>query len=110
MMGKRRAALARMERVIKRTKAKQITLAQAPVEQASSRFDRVRVEPAVDYRLVYETHLKLTRGNYPGDSEEPSLRAIERAVFVFRDNHHNANLEDAKAAVLAAIAKAKERA
>jgi DNA polymerase I-like protein with 3'-5' exonuclease and polymerase domains len=56
-----------------------------------------------DYRLIFEAHLKLIRGNYVGDSEEPRLRAIERAVFVFRETHQDASLEDARAAVLAAI-------
>ena len=60
--------------------------------------------PAVDYRLVYETRLKLIRGNYANDgAEEPRLRALEYAVSVFRDNNRNASLEEARAAVLAAL-------
>ena len=60
-------------------------------------------KPAVDYRVAYEAHLKPTRGNYKPDSEEAHLRALERTVFLFRTNNPNASLEEAKAAVLAAI-------
>jgi hypothetical protein len=60
-------------------------------------------KPEVDYRVAYEAHLKAICGNYPGDSEEPRLRAVERTVGLFRSNNPNASLEDAKAAVLAAI-------
>ena len=60
-------------------------------------------KPEVDYRVAYEAHLKAICGNYPGDSEEPRLRAVERTVGLFRSNNPNASFEDAKAAVLAAI-------
>jgi hypothetical protein len=39
-------------------------------------------KPQIDYALIYETHLKLVRGNYAGDSEEPWLRALEYTVGV----------------------------
>jgi hypothetical protein len=58
--------------------------------------------PEIDYRLVYETRLKLIRGNFNND-DEPHCRAYEWAVSVFRDNNHNASLEDAKRAVLALL-------
>jgi hypothetical protein len=63
-------------------------------------------KPKVDYRLVFETQLKLIRNNYPGGCEEPKLRAIEWAVSMFRDNNPYTSFEDAKAAVLAAIGTA----
>jgi hypothetical protein len=59
-------------------------------------------KPVVDYRLVYETRLKLIRGNYADGSEEPKLRAFEFAVRFCRD-HHNSDLETAKTMVAAAI-------
>jgi hypothetical protein len=60
-------------------------------------------KPVVDYRVAYEAHLKAICGNYPGDSEEPRLRAVERTVVLFRSNNPNASLEDAKRAVLALL-------
>jgi hypothetical protein len=61
-------------------------------------------KPEVDYRLVYETQLNFARGNYPNDNaEEPRLRALEHTVSMFPVNNRNANLEEAKAAVLAAL-------
>ena len=59
--------------------------------------------PEVDYRVAYEAHLRAIRGNYKPDSEEARLRALERTVFLFRNNNPSASLEDAKAAVLAAL-------
>jgi hypothetical protein len=59
-------------------------------------------KPAIDYRLIFETRLKLIRGNYAGDSEEPRLRAIEHTVNVHRSNN-GCDLETAKAAVMAAL-------
>jgi hypothetical protein len=58
-------------------------------------------KPPIDYRVAYEAHLKAVCGNYPGDSEEPRLRAVERTVGLFRSNNPNASLEDAKRAMLA---------
>ncbi len=51
--------------------------------------------------LVYETRRKLLKRDVSED--EAHCRAYEWAVSVFRDNHRDASLEDAKAAVLAAI-------
>jgi hypothetical protein len=81
-----------------------ITPAEIRIKTASGATPAFYRKAVVDYRLVYETRLKLIRGNYASDSEEPQLRAFEHAVSVFRANHRNATLEDAKAAVLAAIA------
>jgi len=50
MMGKRRAALARMKRVIARTKAKQVITAPAPVQL--SRLDQARIDKWIRDRLV----------------------------------------------------------
>ena len=59
--------------------------------------------PVVDYRVAYEAHLNAICGNYPGDSEEPRLRAVERTVGLFRSNNPNASIEDAKRAVMALL-------
>ena len=72
-----------------------------PVTQNSSQ------QGEIDYRLIYETRLRLIRGNYIDDSEEPHLRAREHAVNVCRANT-GLDLEQAKMIVLAAIARAKE--
>jgi hypothetical protein len=86
-----------------------ITAAEIRIRTASGASLAFYRKPEIDYRLVFETHLKLIRGNYPDGAEEPRLRAVEHAVNAYR-SHHNCSLEDAKAAVLAAIARAKETA
>ena len=64
-------------------------------------------KPQPDFGLVYETRLKLIRGNYPADSKEPRLGALEHTVR-FCCDQTGADLEQAKKRVLATIAKAKE--
>ena len=64
---------------------------------------RIYRKPQIDYALIYATHLKLIRGNYAGDSEEPRLRAIEAAVNAYRQNNSNCGIDDAKATVMAVI-------
>ena len=59
--------------------------------------------------VVYETHLKLIRGNVASGSAEPERRAIEHAVFAYRRDYPNASLEAARAAVLAAINRSSMR-
>ena len=75
------------------------------IRTASGAVQRIYRRPKVDYRVAYEAHLKSTRGNYKPDSEEAHLRALERTVFLFRNDNPDANLEEAKAAVLAAIGR-----
>ncbi len=64
-------------------------------------------KPTADYRLVYETRRKLLKRDVSED--EAHCRAYEWAVSVFRDNHRDASLEDAKAAVLAAIKRSSTK-
>ena len=52
MMGKRRAALARMQRVIERTKAKQVITAKAPVQHESVQLDQARIDKWIRDRLI----------------------------------------------------------
>jgi hypothetical protein len=80
-----------------------VTSSEIRIKTASGATLAFYRKPVVDYRVAYEAHLKAICGNYPGDSEEPRLRAVERTVGLFRSNNPNASLEDAKAAVLAAI-------
>jgi hypothetical protein len=61
------------------------------------------------YSVVYETHLKLIRGNVASGSAEPERRAIEHAVFAYRRDYPNASLEAARAAILAAIIRSSMR-
>lgn len=85
-----------------------ITPAEIRIKTTSGATPAFYRKPQIDYALIYETHFKLTRGNYVGDSEEPHVRAIEFTVHAYRRDHRDASLEDATAAVRAAIAKAKE--
>jgi hypothetical protein len=82
-----------------------ITADKIEIKTASGATLAFRRKPEVDYRLVYETRLKLIRGNYHSDSEEPGLRAFDYAVNFCRQ-HAGVSLEEAKALVRAAIAKA----
>lgn len=77
-----------------------ITPTEIRIKTASGAEQAFRRKPAINYRVAYEAHLKVTRGNYKPDSEEAHLRAIERTVGLFRSNNPNASLEDAKRAVL----------
>lgn len=52
MMGKRRAALARMKRVIERTKAKQVIIAKAPIQHESVQLDQARIDKWIRDRLI----------------------------------------------------------
>ena len=81
----------------------EVTAAEIRVKTASGATLAFYRKPAVDYRLVYETRLKLLRGNYAdGSSEEPRLRAFEHAIR-FCCDHHNCDLETAKRMVMAAL-------
>ena len=80
-----------------------ITSSEIRIKTASGGTLAFYRKPVVDYRVAYEAHLKAIRGNYPGNSEEPRLRAVERTVGLFRSNNPNASLEDAKQAVLALL-------
>jgi hypothetical protein len=65
-------------------------------------------KPTIDYRLVFETRLKVINGNYAGDSEEPRLRALEYTVR-FCCDQTGLGLEEAKKIVLAAIERVPAR-
>jgi DNA polymerase I len=73
----------------------------------------LRQDPArqdeTNYALIYQTHLKLIRGNYASVSEEPYLRAIECAVTAYRRDHRDGSFEDARAAVLDAIERSSTK-
>ena len=64
-------------------------------------------KPAVDYGLAYRSRIKQLGDD--SAKEEFQLRALEAVVSLFRANHPNADIDEAKAAVLAAIAKPKEK-
>jgi hypothetical protein len=80
-----------------------ITSSEIRVKTASGGTLAFYRKPVVNYRVAYEAHLKAICSNYPGDSEEPRLRAVERTVGLFRSNNPNASLENAKRAVLALL-------
>jgi hypothetical protein len=84
----------------------EVTPAAIRIKTASGAIQGFYRKPQIDYRLIYETRRTLLLRDVNDD--EAHCRAFEHAVSVFRDNHSNASLEDAKAAVLAAIARAKE--
>jgi hypothetical protein len=82
----------------------EVTASAIRIKSSSGSITSFYRKPAIDYRLVFETHWKLTRGNYPNDNaEEPRLRALEAAVNLFRANNRNATIDEAKAAVLSAL-------
>ena len=63
-------------------------------------------KPQVDYGVAYRARLK-TAGE-DSTREEVQLRALEAVVNLYQANHPDADIDAAKAAVLAAIAKPKE--
>ena len=79
-----------------------VTAAAIALRTPSGAVLRIYRKPQIDYALMYETRLKLIRGNYAGHSEEPRLRAVEHTVNTYRANT-GADLETAKGAVLRAI-------
>ncbi len=78
-----------------------------PPPIAPRQFDEPLAAAPLDQQLdlaaVYAERVKLIRGSYPADSEEPGLRATEHAINVYRQNNSNCDFESAKIAVLAAI-------
>jgi hypothetical protein len=103
MIGKRKAALARMKRVVKRTQASRTRALAAPVLAIEDSSTPIGRKPEVDYRLVYETRRKSLVPNLGAD--EAHFRAFDFAVSFCRE-HSGCDLEQAKALVRAAIAKA----
>jgi hypothetical protein len=77
-----------------------VTSSSIQIKTASGATQSFYRKPAVDYGLVYRERLKLHGGD--ANKEEPQLRAVEYVVNFYRSQHH-CSLEDAKAAVLAAI-------
>jgi hypothetical protein len=77
-----------------------ITSSAIQIKTASGATQSFYRKPAVDYGLVYSERLKLLGGD--ANKEEPRLRAVEYVVNFYR-SHHDCSLEDAKAAVIAAI-------
>jgi hypothetical protein len=57
--------------------------------------------PTVDYGVAFRARIKSLGDD--GLKEEPRLRALEAVVSLYRNNHPNADVDTAKAAVLAAI-------
>jgi hypothetical protein len=78
----------------------EITPAEIRIKTASSATLAFYRNPEVDYGLFYRERLKLLGGD--AHMEEPRLRAVEYVVHFYR-SHHDCSLEDAKAAVMAAI-------
>ena len=61
-------------------------------------------KPAVDYGLAYRARIKQLGDD--GHKEEFQLRALEAVVNLYRSHHPSADVDTAKAAVLAAIKQA----
>jgi hypothetical protein len=64
-------------------------------------------KPAVDYGLAYRERIRQL--GLDASKEEAQLRAVEAVVNLYRSRHPSADIDTAKASVLAAIAKAKEK-
>ena len=67
------------------------------------------LDQQLDLAAVYAERVKLTRGSYVAGSGEPKLRALEHAVNVYRQNHPNVGLNDAKQMVLDAIKRSSTK-
>ena len=61
-------------------------------------------KPAVDYGVAYRARIKQL--GLDASKEEFQLRALEATVNLYRSHHPNADVDTAKAAVLAAIKEA----
>ena len=61
-------------------------------------------KPAVDYGVAYRARIKQL--GLDASKEEFQLRALEATVNLYRSHHPNADIDTAKAAVLAAIKEA----
>jgi hypothetical protein len=61
-------------------------------------------KPPINYALAYRTRLKMAGED--GLREEPRLRALEAVVGMYLINHPGVGVDEAKAAVLAAIKEA----
>jgi hypothetical protein len=105
MIGKRKAALARMKRVVKRTQASRTHAFAAPVPAVEDASAPIGRKPEVDYRLVYETRRKALVPNLGHD--EAHFRALDFTINFCRERSA-LGLEQAKALVRAAIAKATQ--
>jgi hypothetical protein len=64
--------------------------------------------PQPDYAVAYKAHLALNRHETEAGNEEARLRAIERVVGLYRQHHPNCTIDEAKVAVLQALAQLKE--
>jgi hypothetical protein len=71
-----------------------------PAHIANEAQTRVEREPQIDYVLVFRERIKQIGDD--GLKEEPRLRALEAVVNLYRSHHPNADVDAAKAAVLAA--------
>ena len=79
----------------------EVTSAAIKVRTASGAIQAFYRKPAIDYALAYRTRLKMA-----GDDAhklEFQLRALEATVGLFRANNPGASLDEANAAVRAAI-------
>ena len=78
----------------------EVTPAEIRIKTASCATLAFYRKPEIDYGLVYRERLKLLGGD--ANKAEPRLRAVEYVINFYR-SHHDCSLEDAKAAVTAAI-------
>jgi hypothetical protein len=64
--------------------------------------------PQPNYAVAYKAHLALNRHETEAGNQEARLRAIERVVGLYRQHHPNCTIDEAKVAVLQALAQLKE--
>jgi hypothetical protein len=65
--------------------------------------------PTVDYAVAYKAHLGLNRHETDAGNQEAQLRALERTVNLYREHHPGCSIEEAKAAVTAAIGRSSTK-
>jgi hypothetical protein len=82
----------------------EITPTEIRIKTASGATLGIYRKPSIDYHLAYETRLKSV--GLDAVNAETQLRALEAVVNLYRSHHPDADIDTAKAAVLAAIRRA----
>jgi hypothetical protein len=81
-----------------------ITASEIRIKTASGATLAFYRKPAVDYGVAYRARIKMVGED--GSKEEFQLRALEAVVNLYRSHHPSADVDTAKASVLAAIKQA----
>ena len=86
----------------------EVTATRIGIRTASDTPQAFYRRPQPDYAVAYKAHLALNRHETEAGNEEARLRAIENVVGLYRQHHPNCTIDEAKVAVLQALAQLKE--